>query len=95
MELFHREGTDAFNHHGLLRLDLRSDKEDAAVIGELLALLSFHAYDLFSCAILATKSPAFASERCQALRAQGYMPSASLLIGWDGTEYGDYWVRAK
>ena len=95
VELFHREGTDAFNHHGLLRLDLRSDKENAAVIGELLALLSFHAYDLFGCAILATKSPAFASERCQALRAQGYMPSASLLIGWDGTEYGDYWVRAK
>ena len=65
------------------------------MIGELLALLSLHAYDLFGCCILATKGPAFAAERCQALRTQGYMPSASLLVGGDGTEYGDYWVRAR
>ena len=95
VELFHREAADAFNHHGILRLDLRSDREHAEVIGELLALLSLHAYDLFGCCILATKGPAFAAERCQALRTQGYMPSASLLVGGDGTEYGDYWVRAK
>ena len=54
-----------------------------------------HAYDLFGCEILATKAPGHAAARQQALREQGYIPSASLLMGWDGTEYGDYWVRAR
>ena len=95
VELFHREAADAFNHHGLLRLDLRSDWETVPAMVELLALLHRHAYDLFGCEILATKAPGHASARQQALREQGYIPSASLLMGWDGTEYGDYWVRAR
>ena len=95
VELFHREAADAFNHHGLLRLDLRSDWETVLALVELLALLHRHAYDLFGCEILATKAPGHAAARQQALREQGYIPSASLLMGWDGTEYGDYWVRAR
>ncbi|MBR2719325.1 MAG: GNAT family N-acetyltransferase [Clostridia bacterium] len=95
VELFHREAADAFNHHGLLRLDLRSDWETLPVLTELLELLHRHAYELFDCAILATKAPAFATVRRAALKACGYMLSASKLIGHDGTEYGDYWVRPE
>ena len=95
VELFHREAQDAFNHHGLLRLDLRSDYETLPVLKELLGLLHRHAYELFDCPILATKAPEFAEVRRQALRACGYMLSESKLIGHDGTEYGDYWVRGE
>lgn len=95
VELFHREAQDAFNHHGLLRLDLRSDYETIPVLTELLTLLHQHAYELFDCPILATKSPAFAVARCEALKEAGYILSASKIIGHDGTEYGDYWVRRE
>ena len=95
VELFHREAQDAFNHHGLLRLDLRSDYETHAALGELLDLLHQHAYELFDCPILATKAPPFAAVRCQVLQESGYIPSASKILGHDGTEYGDYWVRPE
>ena len=95
VELFHREAADAFNHHGLLRLDLRSDYETVPVITELLTLLHQHAYELFDCPILATKAPAFAAARCEALVQCGYIRSASVIVGHDGTEYGDYWVRPE
>ena len=95
VELFHRLAEDAFNHHGLLRLDLRSDYETLPALTELLALLHQHAYELFDCPILATKAPAFAETRCEALRQSGYIPSASVIVGHDGTEYGEYWVRTE
>ena len=95
VELFHRLAEDAFNHHGLLRLDLRSDYETLPVLTEILDLLHRHAYELFDCPILATKAPAFAQVRCEALQRCGYIPSASKIVGHDGTEYGDYWVRPE
>ena len=95
VELFHREAADAFNHHGLLRLDLRSDYETVPAVTELLTLLHQHAYELFDCPILATKAPAFAAARCEALVQCGYIRSASVIVGHDGTEYGDYWVRPE
>lgn len=58
-------------------------------------VLHSHAYELFGCPIIATKAPAFAAVRQQALRQCGYMPSASMLIGSDDTAYGDYWVRLQ
>lgn len=95
VELFHREAADAFNHHGLLRLDIRPDYETVPHLCELLELLHRHAYALFDCPILATKAPAFAAARIEALTKCGYIRSASCLIGHDGTEYGDYWVRPE
>jgi len=95
VELFHREAEDAFNHHGLLRLDLRSDYERLSVLLELLELIHRYAYELFDCPILATKAPAFAGERCGALARSGYIASASRIVGHAGTEYGDYWVRPE
>lgn len=95
VELFHRVAEDVFNHHGLLRLDLRSDYETVDVITELLELLHRHAYELFDCPILATKAPGYAAARREALTGCGYILSASGIIGHDGTEYGDYWVRPE
>lgn len=95
VELFHRISQDAFNHHGLLRLDVHPDWENTSALCELLTLLNRHAYELFGCPIIATKAPAFAAVRQQALHQCGYMPSASMLIGSDGTAYGDYWVRLQ
>ena len=95
VELFHRQAEDAFNHHGLLRIDLRPDYEKESILRELLDLLHSHAYQLFDCGILATKAPAFAAERIAALTGCGYIRSANCIIGHDGTEYGDYWVRPE
>ena len=95
VELFHREAQDAFNHHGLMRIDLRSDHETEGELVELLELLHQHVYELFDCPILATKAPGFALVRHQALVKCGYICSASKLISHDGTEYGDYWVRQE
>lgn len=95
VELFHREAADAFNHHGLLRLDVLPEWENPADLEELLTLLHQHAYGLFHCAVLATKAPDFAVARQEALRRCGYAPSASMLMGPDGTAYGDYWVRLE
>ena len=95
VELFHREAADAFNHHGLLRLDLHPSLENEADLGELLTLLHGQVYELFDCAILATKAADAATVRRQALAKAGYILSANRLIGHDGTEYGDYWVRPE
>lgn len=95
VELFHRIAEDAFNHHGLLRLDVLPAWENPSALCQLLTLLNRHAYELFDCPILATKAPSFAKTRQQALRQCGYMPSASMLMGHDGTAYGDYWVRLQ
>lgn len=93
VELFRRVSEDAFNRHGLLRLDVLSEYETPAALCELLTLLNQHAYKLFDCPCLATKAPAFADVRQQALRQCGYVPSASPLVGANGAAYGDYWVR--
>lgn len=95
VELFHRLSEDAFNHHGLLRLEVLPDWEDPATLCELLTPLHQHAYTLFDCFILTTKAPDFATVRQQALQQCGYMPSANMLVGNHGTAYGDYWVRAE
>lgn len=95
VELFHRESADAFNHHGLLRLDVLPEWENPSALKEMLTLLHQHAYALFHCSILATKAPSFAHVRQEALRQCGYMPSVSMLMGPDGTAYGDYWVRMQ
>ena len=95
VELFHREAADAFNHHGLLRLDIHPDYETVPHLCELLELWHRHAYVLFDCPILATKAPAFAAHRIEALSKCAYIRSASCLSGHDSTDYGDYSVRPE
>lgn len=96
IELFHRDSEDYFNDCGILRLDLRSDYEKQEVIADILSLIAASAYELFECGMIATKAPAYAIERIEALKASGFMKSEECLVGGhDGKRYGDYWVSEK
>lgn len=95
IELFHRTAADFFNHVGLLRLDLRSDYETGPAITELLSPFLPAAFELFDCAVIATKIPACAQTRREALSKLGFQASPELLYGHDGRAYGDYYVLNK
>lgn len=93
IELFNRRARDYFNDCGLLRLDLRSDYERADRIEEILSLIVPPGFELFGCRMMATKIPAFASERIAAAGRLGFTASGERLRGGeDGREYGNYFV---
>lgn len=92
IELFHRDAMDAFTECGILRLDLRSDCERAQTIESILSLILPAAFSLFACGTVATKASPAARERIRALENLGFVPSDDVLIGHDGTAYGDYYV---
>ena len=76
-------------------MDLRSDYEHEGVIWEILDLIVPKAYALFDCSMIATKAVPAAKERICALSRLGFTRSDEKLIGHDGAEYGDYFVRMK
>ena len=90
--LFHREADEHFYECGLLRLDLRSDYETADSIVNIISLIKDAAYDLFYCNIIATKAVPQATERLKALRELGFATADKLIVGHDGTKYGDYYI---
>lgn len=92
IELFNRKANDYFNNCGLLRLDLRSDYEQEDNIFEILSLIIPSVFELFKCQIIATKIPAFASERKLAILRLGFVASEKKLIGHDKKMYTDYYV---
>jgi len=92
IELFHREADEHFYECGLLRLDLRSDYEDAGQIADIISLIKDATYDLFYCNIIATKAVTEATERLLALCELGFVASEKVMIGKDGTKYGDYYI---
>lgn len=92
IELFHREADEHFYECGLLRLDLRSDYENATQIATILSLIKEAAYDLFYCDIIATKAVPQATERLKALHELGFVAADKMLVGHDGTKYGDYYI---
>ncbi len=92
IELFHRDGNDAFTNCGLLRLDLRSDYENVDAITSILSLILPSVNEMFCCDIIATKVVPEAEERAIALRSAGFQPTAEKLIGHDYTEYCNYYV---
>lgn len=95
IELFRREADDFFTDCGLMRLDLRSDYEKKEEIQRILTLILLQAYDLFACSMIATKAISEAEVRISALERLGFERSSEKLIGHDGAEYGDYFVRMK
>ena len=96
VELFNRQAADYFNNCGLLRLDLRSDYEQAESIREILSLVVPSAFELFDCQMIATKIPPFAACRMEAAKTLGFTACREKLIGGDdGREYGDYFVLLK
>lgn len=95
IELFCRKAEDYFTDCGILRLDLRSDYEHEGDIWEILELIIPEAYALFDCSMIATKAVPAAKERIRALERLGFTRSDEKLIGHDGTEYMDYFVKLK
>ena len=93
IELFNRKSEDYFNNCGLLRLDLRSDYEQAESIFDILNLITLPAFELFCCRMIATKIPDFASERKKAAEKLGFAASKEKLVGGDDQKiYTDYYV---
>jgi len=92
IELFHRDADEHFYECGLLRLDLRSDYENAGQIANIISLIKEATYDLFDCNIIATKAVRSATERLKALQELGFVATEKLVVGKDGTKYGDYYI---
>lgn len=92
IELFHREADEHFYECGLLRLDLRSDYETVFCIKNIISLIKESTFDLFYCKIIATKAVPQATERLQALRELGFVAAEKVIIGTDGTKYGNYYI---
>ena len=76
----------------MLRLDLRSDYENAGQIVNIISLIKEATYDLFYCNIIATKAVPEATERLKALRELGFVATEKIIISKDGTKYGDYYI---
>jgi len=95
IELFNRQADDFFTDCGLLRLDLRSDYETEEEINSILALILEPAYEWFDCGMIATKAIPCAEARIAALEQFGFAYMQDKLVGHEGTEYGDYFVRMK
>ena len=95
VELFHRDAEDAYTNTGLLRLDLRSDYEQAEMLKSILTLLMESAYGLFACESLATKAIPLAAVRRAVLEQLGFEESTECLRGHNGEEYGSYFVRRQ
>lgn len=95
IEEFHRDEKDYFTNCGLLRLDLRSDYEQADAIKSIISLIAAPSFDLFGCDIVATKAIPAATERAKALTALGFAKSQEPLVGHDGTKYFHYYVLEK
>jgi len=92
IELFSRKAADAFNNCALLRLDVRSDLENACALSDIASLVVNDAKALFTSEKIITKIPIFALERRIAFEKLGFVKSEEALIGADGWKYRDYWV---
>lgn len=95
IELFHRDVDAHFYECGLLRLDLRSDYENASEIENIIRLISTTTFDLFYCDKIATKAISKATERRNALYNLGFVVADKKIVGNDGTVYGDYFILEK
>ena len=91
IELFNRQAEDHFNNCGLLRLDLRSDRETEECIQEILELLIPNVRELFGCDKIATKAVAAADKRIRVMERLKFRLSEEYLMGHDGTVYDAYY----
>ncbi len=93
IELFNRKAEDYFYDCGLLRLDLRSDYENGEHICSILGLIVAHTKEMFHCDWMATKAIPLAEERIRVLKKMGFSLSQEVIMGRDGTRYGEYFVK--
>lgn len=92
IELCLRASEDAFDHMGILRIDVRSDYEREDLLYEAAALITPHIPGLLGCQGILTKVPIYAVERMKAMEKVGFSKSEHLLIGKSGYAYDGYWV---
>lgn len=93
VELCLRVSEDAFNHMGILRVDVRSDYEKEEFLHEIIALTAPQLPELLGCSGILTKAPIYAIERMKALQKAGFSKSEHLLIGKNGYAYDGYWTK--
>lgn len=92
VELCLRVSEDAFDHMGILRVDVRSDYETEEALYGITALVAPRLPELLGCAGILTKVPIYAVERKKAMERAGFTKSEELLIGKTGYVYDGYWT---
>ena len=95
IELCLRVSEDAFNHMGILRVDVRSDYEREDMLYDIVTLIAPHIYEMLGCDGIITKVPIYAVERMNAVRRAGFVKSDALLTGKTGYAYDGYWTMKK
>lgn len=92
IELCLRVSDDSFNNAGILRLDVRSDFENANTLLELITLIKPEIVSLLGCSAIITKVPLYAVERITAVQKAGFTKSDKFLKGKNGFLYDGYWI---
>lgn len=99
IELFHRKSEDSYDGAGILRMDIRSDRETEEFLGELLSLVLDHGYGDFHTDRIVTKIPERAGdaarERVRALRKVDFLKAEKELVGEKGERFTGYYERRK
>ena len=95
IELCLRVSEDAFNHMGILRVDVRSDYEREDMLYDIVTLIALHIYEMLGCDGIITKVPIYAVERMNAVQRAGFVKSDALLTGKTGYAYDGYWTMKK
>ena len=94
VELCLRVSDDAFNHMGVLRVDVRSDYEEETALYDIFSLVTPKLEDLPGCKGVLTKAPIYAVERIKAVQKAGFTKSEHLMMGKNGHTYDGYWTYA-
>lgn len=94
IEMFKRYSEDSYNKCGVLRLDVRSDYEQADLLHGIIELFIDQFYEWFECSVIITKAQLYAVERIKALEEMKFAKAGKPLIGHNqNMVYNDYWIR--
>ena len=83
---------DEFDNMGSLRVDVRNDYEEEAVLYELFSLITPKLDEMLRGKGVLTKAPIYAVERIKAIQNAGFTKSEHMLIGKTGYPYDGYWI---
>ena len=92
IEVCLRVSEDAFDQMGILRVDVRSDYEQADLLSNIFSLITPYMEEMLGCKGVITKAPIYAVERMEAIQRAGFCKAEDLLIGHNGFAYDGYWV---
>ncbi len=92
VEVCVRVSDDAFDHMGILRVDVRSDYEREDLLYDIFSLVTPKMEEMLGCKGVLTKAPIYAVDRIKAIQKAGFTKSEHLLIGKNGYPYDGYWT---